>query len=456
MLKVMSLVLVAGAAHAAHFDPPDLNLEYQLHRAFSETAKTQADPSEGWIENYRLQAGENLWNLSQMLYGDGSYWPKVWAQNRSITNPHLVRKGHTLELLLGSEDQAPSFRFSEEGDSGIELAAATVSNPQIEVPPPEIPPRPLIRIPKSFPPWQDVYRKLPDEIGLDDSRIRSLYVNLPDRIVLSGYAQDNKIESYGKFLENEKESGLPVAMQYVYVKIKKGLGHEGQKLLIVKDHGRIAKMNSQVDGRISAHFIEVFGDLQLVEAAQSVTKRGRQKDFDIFRALILHANSLSLTDFDLVPGEMQSVDLSANGPSGTTTAQIVGSAKLKNSALYGPGDIVFLNRGSRDGVVEGQILDVFIDRSIRNSRATVDFSSMPSGSVKVVRVDGGCSTGVVLRSVDGILQGDRLQQRADNTPASAPGDAVNDSMSSDEFSIPEAPADNAAPPASGDDFNLPE
>ena len=35
-----------------------------------------------------------------------------------------VYKRQTLELLLGSEDQAPAFRFSEEGDAGVELAAA--------------------------------------------------------------------------------------------------------------------------------------------------------------------------------------------------------------------------------------------------------------------------------------------------------------------------------------------
>ena len=53
---------------------------------------------------------------------------------------------------------------------------------------------------------------------LDDSHLIVKRVHVPDKIILSGFAQDNPIETVGRFLETEKESGLPVAMQHVYVK----------------------------------------------------------------------------------------------------------------------------------------------------------------------------------------------------------------------------------------------
>ncbi len=418
MLKysLVFIGLVAAPVWATHFDPPDLNLEDQLHRNYVQVVdpKQRAEtPSEGLMESYRLQKGESLWGLSQMLYGDGAYWPKVWAQNKSITNPHLVRPGHTLQLMLGSEDQTPAFRFSESDDSGIELAAAQVpGGSQVEVPPPEISPRPVLKIPSSFPDWQEVYHSRKDDFEIDDSKLLFKRNRIPDKIFVSGYVQDGELDAYGSFLENENESGLPVAMQYIFIKIKKGMGHIGQKMLIVKDHGILHKLNYQVEGDIKARFIEVFGDIEIVETAEPVKNGPDKEKFDVYRALITHAFSLSILNYDLVPGKVDFVDLSASGPSGSVVAQVIGSSKDVTSALYGPGDIVFLNKGSQDGVATGQLLDLFADRVLREPRTAVAFSTKPAGSVKVVKVDNHCATAVVLSAVDSVLQGDRAQQQS--------------------------------------------
>ncbi|NJL24233.1 MAG: LysM peptidoglycan-binding domain-containing protein [Calothrix sp. SM1_5_4] len=111
----------AGIVAAARFDPPDLTYEAELHRQFLRARKMEsvlAVPSlakDAYVENYRIQQGETLWSLSRILYGDGNYWPRVWSQNSMITNPHLIRPGHTLQFLMGSEDDTPAFRITEEG-----------------------------------------------------------------------------------------------------------------------------------------------------------------------------------------------------------------------------------------------------------------------------------------------------------------------------------------------------
>src|SRR6185312_4245355 len=151
----------------------------------------------------------------------------------------------------------------------------------------------------------------------------------------------------GAFLETEAESGLPVANEYVYVKVKKGVGRVGDKMLIVHDEGQVMKLNDQVEGSIKAHKIEVNGDIQLTDASDAKLKsRSDREDYEVFRAIILHSTGLSLTNNALIPGEVQVVDLKPEGPTADVHAQIIGSTKLTTSALYGPGDIVFLNRGS--------------------------------------------------------------------------------------------------------------
>ncbi|MGZ3722102.1 MAG: LysM peptidoglycan-binding domain-containing protein [Bdellovibrionales bacterium] len=469
MLKSLGLVLsgsLAAYASAAsvQFDPPDLNLEYQLHKQYMISNGEQPQAAKGIIESYQLQQGENLWGLSQMLYGDGNYWPKVWAQNKSISNPHLIQPGHTLHFQMGSEDDTPSFRFSEAEEPGVELAAAAVTNnPQIEIPPPETPPRPIIQVPKSFPEWQSVYKKRPDRFKIDDSKLLIKRFGPPDKIPLTAYVQEAEIVPSGNFLESEKESGLPVPNQYIYVKIKKGTGQIGQKYLIVMDKGLIRKLNDQVEGHINARFIQVYGDIELTDTAPANFSRSRDREnYEVFRGLILHAISLTMTQYDLIPGQMQIVDMGKVGPEGTASAQILGSMKSHASALYGIGDIVFLNKGSKDGVNEGQIFNVYIDRTIRDSETPVTFATVSSGKIKVVKVSDTVSTGVILEAVDSIQQGDRAQPLVGRSTSAPPPASMGKGEAPPEEGDFDLPADSGSPsdevPADsgGSDFDLQE
>src|SRR5262249_21631737 len=155
------------------------------------------------------------------LYGDGNFWPRVWAQNQAISNPHLIRPGHTLQFILGSEDDTPSFRISEEGEQGVELASNGNQNPLIEIPPPEMPPTPLINVPRSFPQWQSVYKQQPVQVT-DDKGLLKHRKPLVGKTYLMSYVQEQELQAQGWFMETDLDSALPVTNQYVYVKVKKG------------------------------------------------------------------------------------------------------------------------------------------------------------------------------------------------------------------------------------------
>lgn len=418
MLKILCAAgLLAVTAHAAvKFDPPDLSLELELHRQHMRRQGLEADvpqlAKDAYVENYRIQNGETLWSLSQILYGDGAYWTRVWSQNRGITNPHLIRPGHTLQFLLGSEDDTPAFRFTEEDEegNGVELTASS-SNPVIEIPPPEIPPKPVLKVPSSFPEWQSVFKPQPTNM-LDDSGLDFRWKKLPNRIFLRAWVDDKEVEPIGHFLENDKEAGLPVINQYVYIKVKKGAGHVGGKMMIVHDAGEIRRVSEYLedDGR-DAYLVQVAGELEISEAVTCNFSRSSDKEnFDCFRALMTKTTGLSLKDNALVDGELPIVDLTPTSVYGTAVAQILGSEKHNSSMLSGEGDIVFLNKGSSGGVQVGQMLDLFANRKSRHAETPVEFSPVPSGTVKVVRVSNEFSTAVILNAHDGILQGDRVQE----------------------------------------------
>lgn len=406
-----AVAVISLSANASQFDPPDLSLEFQMHQRFI-TAKGMAPtPVNGASESYRLQRGETLWTLSEMLYGDGQYWPRVWQQNRSITNPNLVRQGHMLQFILGSEDQTPAFRFSEEDDdaSGVELAAGPGQNPIVEIPPPEVPPKPVIKVPSSFPEWQSVFRPVENQF-IDDRELGKPIGEFADRMYLNAYAQETPLEPIGAFLETDNEATLIVENQYVFVKMDKGVGRPGMRLLVVRDIGPLKKVNPEIEEKIIGNVIQVFGEIELTEEAPSNFKKFRDKeDFQAFRALVIRSIGLTTKDASLIEGRLQVVDTRNNGKAGIADAYIIGSGKSTGGALYGTGDLVFLNKGSSHGLENGQTLSVFADRRMRHPNTPVRYSPVRTGTLKIVKVTPQLATALIVEAREGLVQGDQVR-----------------------------------------------
>ena len=419
MLKLSFIGLAltcAGGAQAAKFDPPDLRLELEMHRRFNQGPGPAADAAptalapDAYVENLKIGRGDTLWSLSKLLYGDGAYWPRVWAQNDAITNPHLVQPGHVLEFLMGSEDDAPAFRFSEEdAEGGVELTAANVGGPAVEIPPPEITPRAILKVPPSFPEWQSVYRQQPkpflDDRSLDKERERQA-----SRVYLRAWVEEKPLEPAGFMLENDTEAGLPVVNQYVFVKIKKTSGQGGVKMLVIQNVGRLRRTTDTFENEREAYLVQVAAEIELTEKVPAKFLRSRDREeYETWRAMVTKSTGLGTKDSALVVGELKFVDVSPSGAPGQATAQIIGSERSTSSTLYGGGDLVFLDRGSGEGLAVGQVFDVFSDRRARHRNTPVVYSPAPAGRVKIVRTSNNLATAVVVEAHDSILQGDRVR-----------------------------------------------
>jgi nucleoid-associated protein YgaU len=49
-------------------------------------------------ENYVIQRGDTLWDLSGKFLESPWYWPKLWSYNPQIENPHWIYPGNPLRL----------------------------------------------------------------------------------------------------------------------------------------------------------------------------------------------------------------------------------------------------------------------------------------------------------------------------------------------------------------------
>ena len=92
----------------------DPNYENYLYRVYKDY-HSQSISSSKWrnlinqknVNVYPVQKGDNLWDVSRVLFGDPNYWPKLWSVNSKLANPHRISAGHQLQIIMGTEGEAP-------------------------------------------------------------------------------------------------------------------------------------------------------------------------------------------------------------------------------------------------------------------------------------------------------------------------------------------------------------
>src|SRR5438105_6182050 len=95
-------------------------------------------PVPGTPDEYTIQKGDTLWDLSQKFLSNPWYWPKIWSLNPSIENPHWIYPGNKLRIIPGEGGaQAPAQVQAEPAKEGEQQAQG------------EQPPQPAAEEPKA-------------------------------------------------------------------------------------------------------------------------------------------------------------------------------------------------------------------------------------------------------------------------------------------------------------------
>jgi nucleoid-associated protein YgaU len=107
-------------------DDPDEAIERSFHNNYM---RYNSEPTsvEAWStatfgrseEVYIVQKGDTLWSISETLFGDSLFWPKIWALNRQgIVNPHFITPGMKVRFFPGSPDYVPTLSVGGEPGAG--------------------------------------------------------------------------------------------------------------------------------------------------------------------------------------------------------------------------------------------------------------------------------------------------------------------------------------------------
>ncbi len=117
---VLAALLVSGSARAQEEGEGPAVKEPEQSGAEVVTPPPAAPPADGKgapqsYETYTVKPGDTLWDISQRQLGNPWYWPKVWSYNPEIENPHWIYPGNNIRFYPAG-DEMPAQVEADGGD----------------------------------------------------------------------------------------------------------------------------------------------------------------------------------------------------------------------------------------------------------------------------------------------------------------------------------------------------
>ncbi|GIL16561.1 MAG: hypothetical protein BroJett040_03120 [Oligoflexia bacterium] len=335
---------------------------------------------------YKVQSGETLEEVSEVLFGDPSFWPKIWSLNKEITNPYEIRPGTIVKFYSGSASKPPSISMEagKEGDEiSVDVLAATLN---VEIPEPSREKKPALKdLPASVPFWN--YKKKP-KTSVELSKVPRSFGH--GKTPLGYFIADKGFERQGEVVSNEMGMSSAGDFQYIYVKVD---GADEKNYLVIKDMGEIKDPYTKRSGRV----IQIQGEISV---GQSV---GR----GVYRAFVRKAIHPIEAGAALVVGSIPRIDAKGKASnSSAVSSRVIGGEFDVERRILGPHGVIFLNSGASDGVSIGQVLPLFRYEGARNSSNLVRENPRKIASVKIVKTSDRFSTGIITESTEEIQIGD--------------------------------------------------
>lgn len=387
--------------------------EELLHRIYQ---KYHAEPTSQEIwekaisqrtsQEYTIVKGDTLWDVSRTLFADGFFWSKVWSLNPFITNPHQISVGQVIHFYPGAGLDAPGLKvdtttnvplltpqtsllntkwWKSEGLTPVPVDLADVTIP----PPSKKYPQVLDVFPASLPTW---YFQTDAEIDKAPLEILPMGLQPVTNILslpffISEFPQDVK----GSIFEIEKNAKTASERDYLFVDAEEDL-KIGNIYSVIQSIGKIRDPEAQDDFPYS---YEVQGEIEIVGRVEG-----------LYKAVVTLALFPIQVGAKIVPGKSPKMNLTEPGDMASLQAMIIGGENDTTRSLFGPQSIVYLNRGSGDGVKVNQRAPIMAVHRLRHADSNIFSNTWKLGEVKIVKVEKNYSTAVVMDATDGIVPGD--------------------------------------------------
>lgn len=307
---------------------------------------------------YLIQKGDTLWGLSERFINDPNYWPELWERNQSITNPHFIYPGQILRFRNGRLELESPAKIVER--SVVQQAPAAVMTAEEVVP------------------------------------VRTFAVNGGE-----GFLQEGDPRPSGYIVSTYQNRQMVGVDDIVYTDIGKVHGaNVGDRFSIYK---KLEAVSHPVTNLILGHRVISLGALQLSELEARGSKALITKSF-----MEIGAGSF------LLPYREPKVSVPLKASGRELTGYIVET--LTGRKAIAAGDVAYIDLGKAQGVEAGNMLYIVRDVTLDQKYIVGKIDKLPVdvvGALVIVETGENTSTALIVKSVDTIYRGDRIEMKKD-------------------------------------------
>ncbi len=315
---------------------------------------------------YIIKKGDTLWGLSNRFMKDPYYWPNLWARNpEHIVNPHFIFPGQKLRVYAD--------RLEVEPVKKAELPPAAAPVPQAE------------------PAATSGETKEQAEAPVPE---RHFTVNGSE-----GFIAGSSFKPSGYIIAGQHNRQIYAEDDLIYTDIGRNLGGKvGDRYTIYKNYGPVSH---PLTNQILGYRVAALGTLQLTEIENRSSK-----------ALITSSFMEIEPGSSLAPYRNMRKEVSLRAADLDLSGYIV-ETRTGNKAIA-TGDVAYIDLGEKQGIKVGNLLYV-----VRKAETEIKYYSgvdydLPVdvlGAVVVVETGDNTSTALVVKSIDTIYKGDRVEMK---------------------------------------------
>jgi LysM repeat protein len=319
-------------------------------------------------KRYVIKRGDTLWDISQKELMDPFLWPKLWRENSHITNPDRIYPGDVLKIPLKAV-------VKEKRPEPLE---------KVVIPPKEEKVIEKVEVPKEAP--KEIVKESPK-------------VPVADKFLLasSGYITTAKIDK-SEIVDSHDKRVLLGQGDSVYLTLSNDM-KIGDRFIILRI---VKKVRHPKTGVLMGNLVKVLGDLKITAINKQAATAMIINSYDY----ITKGDRLdTYTEIEVptIPSDKVSSPAGING-------YIVEAMDIKvaNAQM----DIVYLDKGSKDGLTTGDRFKVVLpgDKgTVPSTGKEIQLPDQVIGEVRILSLQGNSSTAQIIKSIKDIKRGDMFQ-----------------------------------------------
>ena len=375
------------------FSQEDEKYEKWIHNVYLKHYKEPISNSE-WnnrIQNipkkYKLKYKDNLWDLSGSFLKDSLYWSKLWVTNPKVENPHLIYKDNFIKfdpLALSQVNKSKLSVDIQDQFPGLEappiFSKGALTEGQIPSSLPDIPL--FIQVNEAID-FKQLTRSAPEETQ-------------PIPFYLSDSAPDPAGEILGK---DDYGRLFGVSGDKVILRLGNNVPI-GSHFTVFKNKGQFGEGEFFRFNRSSEYEIQVKGVLKVVSYIQGTGS--------LYKARVISAIDQMSAKDSIFRGS-PSVYSFSDKKIARGEGKIIGSP-FKSRVFLTIGSIVFLNKGSEDGLYKEAVFYIRPNTEKSNLfERPYNYEGAVLGRLKVIHVSKNKATAVILSAKDKIYVGDAFE-----------------------------------------------